>query len=332
LSSAVAGRLPAGVRAGHFSDPVRATGCTVFLFEPEARGAMHRFGPATATRHLDAFDAPGPERPIHGLVLTGGSAFGLACSNGAMDVLVERGVGVPTRGGLVPRVPAAVINDLPIGPRAWPSIDDTAAAARLASDELPAEGSVGVGTGASVGKALGPEHACKGGFGVATGHLDDVFVGAFVVTNAFGDVVHPDTRRVVAGCHEGREGTARWLGPDAYGVLGAGRLRPDADAPAPAPSDEATTLALILTDAAFTGRELAYVAQVASQAYARTVSPAATPFDGDLVFAVSCGTRRADLSAVALGAEGLLEQAILRSVHFATGLAGLPSAREIGLA
>ncbi len=325
MSSRSVPRLPPGVRAGHFTDLARATGCTVFLFEPEARGAYHRFGPATATRHLDPFDAVGPERAIHGLVLTGGSAFGLACTNGVMNVLRERGVGVPTRGGLVPRVPGAVINDLPVGePDAWPSIADAEGAARRATDDLPAEGSVGVGTGASVGKALGPEHATKGGFGVATGSLGDVFLGAFVVTNAFGDVRDPATGAVLAGCHEAAEGTVRWLGPDVYRHLGWGAPDPDADA--------ATTLALVLTDAAFSGRELAYVAQVASQAYARTLSPAGTPFDGDLVFAVSCGSRRADLTAVASGAVALLESAIARSVRLASGLAAIPARQDLGLA
>ena len=321
------------MRAGHFSDPARATGCTVFLFEHEARAAFHRFGPATATRHLDPLDAVGPERPVHGLVLTGGSAFGLACTNGPMRVLVERGVGVPTRGGLVPRVPAAVIHDLPVGDAgAWPSIDDAERAARDATDALPAEGSVGVGTGAAVGKALGPEHATKGGFGVATGRLDDVFVGAFAVTNAFGDVVEPGTGRVLAGCHEVVDGKPRWQGPDVYRHVGAGRLQPDGDGVAPGPSEEATTLALVLTDARLTGRELAYVAQVASQAFARTLAPAGTPFDGDLVFAVSCGDRRADLAAVAAGAASLLEHAVVRSVRLATGLAGIPARRDFGLA
>lgn len=320
MSSPHPPRLPAGVTAGHFSDPVRATGCTVFLFEPEARAALHRFGPATATRHLDPLEAVGPERPIHGLVLTGGSAWGLACTNGPMRVLAERGVGVPTRGGVVPRVPAAVIHDLPVGdPTAWPSIEQAEAAARGATDDLPAEGSVGVGTGAAVGKALGPEHATKGGFGVATGHLADVFLGAFVVTNAFGDVRDPATGKVLAGCHEVGEGAVRWLGPDVYRHVGWGPV-PDADA--------ATTLALVLTDAAFTGRELAWVAQVASQAYARCLAPAGTPFDGDLVFAVSCGQRRADVAAVASGAAALLETAILRSVRLASGLAGIPSLRD----
>lgn len=297
----------------------------MFLFEAEARAALHRFGPATATRHLDPLEAVGPERPIHGLVLTGGSAWGLACTNGPMRVLAERGVGVPTRGGLVPRVPAAVIHDLPVGDAtAWPSIEQAEAAARGATEVLPAEGSVGVGTGAAVGKAQGPEHATKGGFGVATGTLDDVFLGVFVVTNAFGDVRDPDTGEVLAGCHETVDGVVRWLGPEVYHHVGWRRMSPDADA--------ATTLALVLTDASFTGRELQWVAQVASQAYARCLSPAGTPFDGDLVFAVSCGDRKADVAAVASGAAGLLEAAILRSVRLASGVAGIPSLRDLGLA
>lgn len=327
MSSRSVPRLPPGVRAGHFTDLARATGCTVFLFEPEACGAYHRFGPATATRHLDPFDATGPERGIHGLVLTGGSAFGLACTNGVMNVLRERGVGVPTRGGLVPRVPGAVINDLPVGePGAWPSIADAEGAARRATDDLPAEGSVGVGTGASVGKALGPEHATKGGFGVAIGSLGDVFLGVFVVTNAFGDVRDPATGAVLAGCYERVDGEVRWLGPDVYRRLGWGAADPAADV------EPATTLALVLTDAVFSGRELAYVAQAASQAYARTLAPAGTPFDGDLVFAVSCGARRADLMAVASGAEALLETAIARSVSLASGVAAIPSRRDLGFA
>jgi L-aminopeptidase/D-esterase-like protein len=316
--------LPSGVRIGHFTDRERATGCTVLLFEGGAHAGVHRFGPATATRHMDGFGAHGHGRPIHGLVLAGGSAWGLACSNGVMDVLRERGVGVPTRAGLVPRVPVAVIYDLAMGdPLAWPSAEDAARAAREAIGALPAEGSVGAGTGASVGKTHGPAWATKGGVGLALERVGDVTLAALVVVNAFGDVVDPRSGVILAGCRHPEEGT-----PGEAAAAGAGP-----GITADAPGDENTTLAVILTDAGFEPRELDYLASVASHGLARCLRPAATPFDGDLVFAVSSGERAGDLLGLPQVAADLVERAVLRAVELATPLHGVPAcAKSPGVA
>jgi L-aminopeptidase/D-esterase-like protein len=315
-------RLPEGVRVGHHTDAARATGCTIFLLEPAAPAGLFRYGISTATRHVDGFGAPGHARPIDGILLTGGSAFGLAAANGPMTWLRERGVGVPTGGGPIPRVPAAVIHDLAIGPAdAWPDAVAARQACLDASQELPAEGSVGVGTGATVGKALGVAHACKGGFGRATARVDDAWLGAFVVANPFGDLRDPASGEVLAGCHQVRDGAVEWLGPGAYEAQAAALRRVSADSN--------TTLVVLITDAALAPRELDYLAMVASQGLTTTLAPAQTPFDGDLVFAVSVGAEAADPIRLGYRAPALVERAMSRAIDTASSLGGVPAAREL---
>lgn len=286
---------------------------------------------------MDPFDASGSERPIHGLLFTGGSAFGLGASNGVMEVLARRGIGVPTRGGLVPRVPAAVIHDLALGdPGRWPRAEEAALASEAADRARPEEGSVGVGTGATLGKPLDLSQAMKGGFGVSlSSDLEDArastvepdasapFLGAFVGLNAFGDLVDPTSGAIIAGCHELTATGRRWLGPRVYER--AGRLRTGAE--------ESTTLALIATDADLSVGELRFVAQTASQAMARALRPAGTPFDGDLVFAVSLGTARRSrgqdphaYARLAYAASEHLQRAMLRAVRHARASMGVPAA------
>ena len=315
-------RLPRGARVGHHTDAARATGCTIFLFEPAAPAGLFRYGISTATRHLDGFGAPGHPRPIDGLLLTGGSAFGLAAANGPMAWLRERGIGVATSGGPVPRVPAAVIHDLAVGPPdVWPDASAARQACLEASRDLPAEGSVGVGTGATAGKALSLAHACKGGFGRATTRVDEAWLGAFAVANPFGDVRDPASGEVLAGCHRRCDGAVEWLGRGAYEA--------QAEALRRASGDSNTTLVVLITDAALAPRELDYLAMVASQGLTTTLSPAQTPFDGDLVFAVSVGDAAADPIRLGYHAPALIERAILRGVKAATSLAGVPSSREL---
>ena len=335
--------LPSGLRVGHWTDEKAATGCTVFLFDRGARAAVHRYAPATSTRHMDPLDATGSERAIHGLLFTGGSAFGLGASNGVMEVLAQRGIGVPTRGGRVPRVPAAVIHDLAIGsPGRWPQAEDAAAATIAASRERPREGNVGVGTGATLGKPLDLAQAMKGGFGVSLstdapstqapdpgtppGTPTPPFLGVFVVVNALGDLLDPATGQIIAGCHEKTASGPRWLGPSIYNKIPRPRMS----------AEENTTLALIATDAKLSRDELRFVAQTASQALTRTLRPAGTPFDGDLVFAVSLATegdgaapRGQEPNAyvqLAYAASEHLERAMLRAVRHARASSGVPAA------
>lgn len=317
-----------GVRVGHHTDPAALTGCTVVLTENGAATAVDVRGAAPGTRET-ALLAPG--RTVdrtHAILLTGGSAFGLAAADGVMSWLHERGIGFPTIAGPVPIVPAAVLYDLALGAPQWPDAAAGRAACDAAhgADDTPlAQGNVGAGTGATVGKLRGAASATKSGLGSASarlslGALGAVTVGALVAVNAFGDVRDPATGGIVAGA---RGEPGRWL--DTAAALAAGL---------PAP-DEAvgtnTTLAIIATDAPLDGSSASRLAQNAHDAFARAIWPCHTPFDGDTIFALSTrpGTiEAAPLAVLSVAAEATLTRAILRAVAAAIGAGGLPSAAE----
>ena len=317
-----------GVRVGHYTDHAALTGCTVVLTEGGAATAVDVRGAAPGTRET-ALLAPG--RTVdrtHAILLTGGSAFGLAAADGVMRWLHERGIGFPIIAGPVPIVPAAVLYDLAFGA---PLSPDAAAgraacdAAYAAGDAPLAQGNVGAGTGATVGKLRGAVDATKGGLGSASvrlslGALGTVTVGALVAVNAFGDVRDPATGAIVAGA---RAEPGRWL--DTAAALAAG-FPPPAEA-----AGTNTTLAVIATDAPLDGSSASRLAQNAHDAFARAIWPCHTPFDGDTIFALSTrpGTiEPAPLAALSVAAEATLARAILRAVAAATGAGGLPSAAE----
>jgi len=317
-----------GVRVGHYTDLAALTGCTVVLTEGGAATAVDVRGAAPGTRET-ALLAPG--RTVdrtHAILLTGGSAFGLAAADGVMAWLRERGTGFATIAGPVPIVPAAVLYDLAIGTPRHPD----AAAGRAACDaayttgDVPlAQGNVGAGTGATVGKLRGAAGATKGGLGsasvrLALGARGTVTVGALVALNAFGDVRDPATGRIVAGV---RTESGGWL--DTTAALAVGF-------PAPVEAGGTnTTLAIIATDAPLDGSSASRLAQNAHDAFARAIWPCHTPFDGDTIFALSTrpGTiEAAPLAALSVAAEATLTRAILRAVAAATGAGGFPSAAE----
>jgi L-aminopeptidase/D-esterase-like protein len=315
-----------GVRVGHYTDHDALTGCTVILTEEGAATAVDVRGAAPGTRET-ALLAPG--RTVdrtHAILLTGGSAFGLAAADGVMGWLRERGIGFPTIAGPVPIVPAAVLYDLALGTPEHPDADAGRAACDAASEaEGPpiAQGNVGAGTGATVGKLRGAASATKSGLGSASvrlplGALGTVTVGAVVAVNAFGDVRDPATGAIVAGA---RTEAGHWL--DTAAALAFGF---------PAPAEAAgtnTTIAVIATDAPLDGSSASRLAQNAHDAFARAIWPCHTPFDGDTIFALSTcpGTiEPAQLAALSVAAETTLVRAILRAVATATAAGGLPSA------
>lgn len=267
-----------GVRVGHWSDEVGRTGCTVVLLPDEgAVTAVDVRGAAPGTRETDllAIDATVPG--VHAVLLTGGSAFGLAAADGVVRRLEERGVGLPTPAGPVPLVPTAVVFDLPTGSaQARPDADAGYTAARAAEAGAPCgTGRVGAGTGATVGKLAGPDGAAPGGTGTASWVLPGgATVGVLVVVNALGDVVDEDGR-VLAG-----PGTVELLlGPEA---------------PAPPGLGTNTTLVLVATDLGLTKAEARRLAVVAHDGLARAIRPVHTDYDGDTAFAASTGDRPVD--------------------------------------
>lgn len=292
-----------GIRVGHATDATGSSGCTVVL--GPFRAAVEVRGLATGTRELGALDPHHLVPEAHAIVLTGGSAFGLAAADGVMSWLEEQGVGYPTGAGVVPIVPAAVIYDLAEG-RPRPDAALGRAACETATDGPVAQGRVGAGAGATVGKWAGPENAQPGGVGSAAGSVDRYRVGALVVTNALGDVLDPE-----GGIRAGARGPqGSYL--DARTALEPGALD--------VPLGTNTTLAVVATDAPLSAVDLGRVARVAANAFARTIFPVHTPFDGDVVFAVSTAAAEepvdpVEVLALGAGAQRALETAILRSVE-----------------
>lgn len=305
-----------GLAVGHFTDPAAATGCTVVLAPPEGmRAAVYVRGRATGTRELDAL-SPGHLVPaIHAILLTGGSAYGLGAADGVMRWLAEQGRGFPVGVGVVPIVPAAVIFDLgPLGRAdAWPTAADAYRACQTAGPEC-AEGSVGAGTGATVGKVLGAAGAMKGGLGTWGDQRDGTIVGALAVVNAFGDV--RDARGTIivgARTERGFVDAARYLAEG--GVPGGSFARAGGN----------TTLVVVATNAPLDRLQLAELARSAADALARRISPVGTAFDGDIVFAVSVGGGPSVHPVmVEQLAQQVTEMAIERAVRLARGTAAVP--------
>ena len=279
--------LPGGFRVGHWTDIDARTGCTVVLAPPGARGGVDVRGGGTGTRELEALSPLANAEGPSAVLLTGGSAFGLAAADGVAGWLEERGVGRPTPAGVVPLVCAAVMFDLAEGdPGVRPGPEQGYAACESASADVPQRGAVGAGAGAAVGKLLGRDRAARGGVGYATSVLanGDV-VAAIAVANAFGDVVAADG---------GLLGAPR--GTDGEPVRTAERVAQMAELPElPRVSPRTagnTTLACVMTDASLDKRGCAIVARMASAGVARAVDPAFTPLDGDVVFCLASGSRR----------------------------------------
>lgn len=276
-------------------------------------------GAAPATRETDALDPVNSAQLVHGVVLSGGSAFGLDSAAGVMRYLEEHKIGLPFGSARVPIVPGAAIFDLRVGdPMIRPTSDCGYAAARAASAAPVPEGNVGAGAGATLGKALGMDRAMKAGIGTAALTLaNGLTVAAMVVVNAFGDVIDPATGRIVAGV---RSADGRRFA-DARTLLRSGRLHFE-------PGH--TTLGVVATNAALTKTQATRVAQMAHDGLARAISPSHTPVDGDAIFALATG-ERAEAAAVgligALAAE-VVADAIVRAATQADGLPGLPAARD----
>jgi len=317
----------AGIRVGQAADKEAVTGCTVLLFgKPGAAAAVEVRGGAVGERELEPLRPGHLVERIHGLVLAGGSAFGLDAAGGVMRYLEERGIGFETGAARVPIVPAVILYDLGIGnPRRRPDAAMGYEAARTASGGPVEEGSVGAGTGATVGKLFGMARATKGGLGTATASLaGGVRVSALAVVNAFGDVRNPATGEIVAGLRSGPR-SSKFSGTSARMKRGAARR----SFGRPARAGASTTLAVVATNARFEKVSLLRIAAMAHAGLARTIAPVYSSFDGDVVFAVSLGSKRADVNAVGTVAAEAVARAILRGVQKARGLGGVPAAREL---
>lgn len=328
----------AGLRVGHWSDRAAGTGCTVILCPGGAVAGVDVRGGAPGTRELALLDPTCMVQRVHAILLAGGSAFGLAAADGVMRWLEEHGHGFDVGIGKVPIVPAAILFDLSIGrPDVRPDAAAGYAACESASDGPVVEGSVGAGTGATIGKLLGPHRATKGGVGTAARHFaGGAAVAALVVVNALGDVVDPDSGRILAGAR-------RADGPgfaDSMALMArsldlssseywAQRSHPSQTVSSPPMTN--TTLAVVVTNVALTKAEATKMAQMAHDGLARTIRPAHTMLDGDLVFGLSLGQAVAEVSVVGALAADVLGEAVLRAVAAAEGLHGIPAARDLAI-
>jgi L-aminopeptidase/D-esterase-like protein len=311
-----------GLLVGHFTDRRRPTGCTVVLAEAGAVCGVDVRGGAPGTRETDLLDPVNSVQSVHAVVLSGGSAFGLESATGVVRYLEEKGIGFPAGDAKVPVVPAAILFDLAVGD--WKIRPDAAAgyeAARAASAGKVAEGSVGAGAGATVGKTFGMAGAMKGGIGSASlRHRSGAVVGALVAVNALGDVVDPESGRVLAGAR-GKDGRLRGT----VTTVLAGEM------PGHTLSGQNTSIGIVGTNVALTKAEATKVAQMAHDGLARAIRPVHTPWDGDTLFALSSGTVRLEEPAWLVGilAAEAVARAVVRAVRTATGLPGIPSATEL---
>lgn len=312
--------MPDGFAVGHWTEREAATGCTVVLAPEGTRGGGEVLGGGPGTRELSLLEPLSSAQRVHAVLLTGGSAFGLAAADGVMRWLEERGIGHPTPAGPVPLVPAAVIYDLASGsPEVRPSPESGYAACDAAGPGVPERGSVGAGTGAAVGKLYGRERAVKGGLGYAGLKIaGGESVCALAVVNAFGDVLAEDGA-LLAGPLEPEGGFAST----------AAALRALSSAPDVWQArGRSTTLACVLTDAALDKTGCAVVARMASAGISRAVEPALTPVDGDCVICLAAGAgdgRPETPMRVGSAAAGVVAAAIRDGLRSATGLAGLPA-------
>jgi len=311
----------AGIKVGHFTDERRLTGCTVVLVEDGAVAGVDVRGGAPGTRETDLLSPLNLVEKVHAVLLSGGSAFGLDAASGVVKYLEVRNIGFDVQVAKVPIVPAAILFDLGLGdPKIRPTSESGYKACQAAKTGAVAEGNVGAGAGATVGKLLGMKWAMKGGLGTASIRLaDGVVVGAIVAVNALGDVINPSTGKFVAGARS----------PDGKGFanplekLKAGaKLETLLEGPN-------STIGVVATNVELTKAQAAKVAQMAHDGLARTINPVHTPYDGDTLFALATGknSAKADLILIGAMAAEAVAAAVIRAVTQAESIPGFPSAK-----
>ncbi|MBP1747267.1 MAG: peptidase DmpA [Deltaproteobacteria bacterium] len=308
-----------GLKVGHASDYKGYTGCTVILCEDGATCGIDIRGSASGTRQIDALSMNHIVEHVHAILLSGGSSFGLDAATGVMRYLEEKGIGFDVGPAKIPIVPTAVIFDIFFGdPKARPTLELGYEACINARDTVE-EGSIGVGTGAAVGKIFEISRAMKGGVGTSSIVLPDgLVVASLVVVNAFGDIIDNVTGKIIAGARVAPdslefantvESIKKGAVKKQFGLVN-------------------TTLGVVATNAKFSKKEVTKVAQMAQGGLIKTISPVHTTFDGDLVFALATGECEADLNLVGVLGEFVIAEAIKRAVKKADGFGILPAFKD----
>lgn len=309
-----------GIKVGHRENEEGITGCTALLMEGGAVCGVDVRGSAPGTRETDALDPINEIDRVHGICLSGGSAYGLDAATGVMRFLEEQGIGVDAGVAKIPIVPSAVLFDLFIGdPQARPTAQMGYEAAQAAQVGSFQNGNIGAGYGATVGKLAGPDFAMKGGLGSASiAGKDGLIAGAIVAVNAVGDVKNPNTRQILAGARNPQ--TGQWLDCCAY-------LEQHAQSEALAGTN--TTIGVVALNAKLTKAEAKKIAQLTQNALARTIYPVHTMLDGDTIFVLGTGERTFALDYLGHLATKVMEEAILAGIQAADKLAGVESYTSI---
>jgi len=305
-----------GILVGHATDSDALTGCTVILCGGDATGGVDVRGSATGSVELDTLHPGHVAQNVHAIVLAGGSAFGLEASSGTRRVLEKRGVGFDTGVAHVPIVPGAILFDLAIGRADVRPGREMGEKATLAAHDGPvAEGNVGAGTGATVGKVFGMKQAMKSGVGSASLTLGSgAMVAALVVVNALGDVIDPQAGKIIAG--------ARKSAASRDFINSAAAMRHGIGGGTPFRGN--TTLAVVATNVRLEKVQVNKLAALASTGVVRTISPVNTMADGDITFALSLGKEHATVDEVGVAAAEVLAMAVIRAVKAAKTAGGIP--------
>ena len=319
-----------GIEVGHYTDKSAATGCTVIVCPAGAVAGVDVRGGAPGTSLTELLGPGNQAVRVHAVVLSGGGAFGLNASAGAMKYLEEQGIGYKRGPIIVPLVPSAILFDLNlVSQETRPGPEDGYAACLARSSDGVEEGSVGAGTGATVGKALGMERAVKGGIGTCAIELQDgTTIGAIVAVNAYGSVVDHRTGEVVAGPRS----------TDGATCLDSSDLLVEDGQSEETPMPVHTTIGVVATDAPLSKDQVHYLARVSHDGLALTVRPCHTLLDGDTIFAMATGEERAgsktissrELTKLGAAAVEVVARSVLRAVRQAEGLGGVPAVSELG--
>ncbi|GMG95445.1 P1 family peptidase [Tepidimicrobium xylanilyticum] len=309
-----------GIKVGHAQDIEAGTGCTVIICEEGATAGVDVRGGSPGTRETDLLNPQNLVDKIHAVMLSGGSAFGLDAASGVMKYLEERGIGFDVQITKVPIVCSAVLFDLTVGDyRVRPDFNMGYEACKNATNEECPNGNVGAGTGATIGKFLGMERAMKGGLGsyaIQIGHLK---VGAIVAVNALGDIIDPDTGKILAGL----------LDEEGKKLIGTENIMAAKYSEKKNIFSGNTTIGVIATNGIFTKSEANKLASMAHNGYARTIRPAHSIFDGDTIFTIATGKVEADINVVGFLAARAVERAVINAIRSAESAYGLKAYRDL---
>lgn len=309
-----------GIKIGNAQNFNGLTGCTVVICEEGAAAGVDVRGGAPGTRETDLLDPVNLVEKIHAVTLAGGSAFGLDAAGGVMQYLEERDIGFDVGVTKVPIVCSAVLFDLVIGDcKIRPDKLMGYQACENAQFNEHSEGNIGAGTGATVGKLFGPEYSMKGGLGCYALQVGELQVGAIIAVNCLGDVVDPDTGKIIAGA----------LMADKTTFANTEEVMISRYSEKKNLFSGNTTIGVVVTNGKFTKSQMNKIASMAHNGYGRTMRPAHSMFDGDSIFTMATGKVEADINVVGLLAARVVEQAVLRAVKMADSVLGYKSYKDI---